>query len=148
MLCLEDGQRARDIACNMNSSYQTSRVFHYLDTFPKPPGIPEWPDLIPEPTPEGLDRQIERGLVCVGTPEEVTRSVKGYADIGADQLVFGMLSTTMPIEVCTEALETFGRHVIPEYDKEPTHSTTRQREAHLAAAPPAEPEGGIPPLRV
>ena len=86
--------------------------------------------------------------MCVGTPEEVTRSVKGYADIGADQLVFGMLSTTMPIEVCTEALETFGRHVIPEYDKEPTHSTTRQREAHLAAAPPAEPEGGIPPLRV
>ncbi len=148
MLCLEDGQRARDIACNMNSSYQTSLVFHYLDTFPKPPGIPEWPDLIPEPTPEGLDRQIERGLVCVGTPEEVTRSVKGYADIGADQLVFGMLSTTMPIEVCTEALETFGRHVIPEYDKDPTHSTNRQREAHLAAAPPAEPEGGIPPLRV
>jgi alkanesulfonate monooxygenase SsuD/methylene tetrahydromethanopterin reductase-like flavin-dependent oxidoreductase (luciferase family) len=148
MLCLEDGHKAREVACNMTSGYQNSLVFHYLDTFPKPPGLPEWPELIPEPTPEGLDRQIERGLVCIGTPEEVTRSVKGYADIGVDQLVFGMLSTTMPIEVCIEALETFGRHVIPEYDKDPLHSTNRQREAHLAATKPPEAERGMPPLRV
>jgi hypothetical protein len=59
-----------------------------------------------------------------------------------------MLSTTMPIEVCTEALETFGRHVIPEYDKDPVHSTTRQREAQLPAVQPPEAEGGMPPLRV
>ena len=40
MLCLEDGARARDIACNMTSGYQNSLVFHYLDTFPKPAGHP------------------------------------------------------------------------------------------------------------
>jgi alkanesulfonate monooxygenase SsuD/methylene tetrahydromethanopterin reductase-like flavin-dependent oxidoreductase (luciferase family) len=149
MLCLEDGQKARDVACNMHASYQNSLVFHYLDTFPKPPGLPEWPDLIPEPTPESLNHQIERGQVCIGTPEEVNRAVQGYANTGADQLVFGMLSTTMPIEVCTEALETFGRHIIPEYDKDPMHNTTRQREAHLTATRrPDSDDGGIPPLRV
>ncbi len=132
MLCLEDGQKARDIACNMTSSYQNSLVFHYLDTFPKPPGIPNYPDLIPEPTPADLEERIGAGLVCVGTPEEVTRAVKGYADIGADQLVFGQLSTTMPIEVATESVETFGKHVLPEYDKDPVHSTQRQREAYVA----------------
>jgi hypothetical protein len=68
----------------------------------------------------------------VGTPEEVTRAVKGYADIGADQLCFGQLSTTAPIEVVLESVETFGAHVLPEYDKDPVHSTQRQREAYLA----------------
>jgi alkanesulfonate monooxygenase SsuD/methylene tetrahydromethanopterin reductase-like flavin-dependent oxidoreductase (luciferase family) len=132
MLCLEDGQKARDIACNMTSGYQNSLVFRYLDTFPKPPGIPVWPELIPEPTPEGLDASIKAGLVCVGTPEEVNKSVQGYVDAGADQLTFGMLSTTMPIDIAIEAVETFGAQVLPNYDKDPVHSTTRQREEQLA----------------
>ena len=152
MLCLEDGQRARDIACNMTSGYQNSLVFHYLDTFPKPPGIPEWPELIPEPTPHGLEHQIQQGLVVIGTPEECTRAVQGYADVGADQLTFGMLSTTMPVEVAIEAVETFGAQVLPQFDKDPIHSTTRQREAQVDGGAPAggpvgdEPD--MPPLRI
>jgi alkanesulfonate monooxygenase SsuD/methylene tetrahydromethanopterin reductase-like flavin-dependent oxidoreductase (luciferase family) len=134
MLCLEDGQKARDIACNMTSGYQNSLVFRYLDTFPKPPGLPEWPNLIPEPTPETLDAAIASGLVCVGTPDEVERGVRGFADIGADQLVFGMLSTTMPIEIAVEAVETFGKHVLPKFDTDPVHSTARQREEQLGTA--------------
>lgn len=132
MLCLEDGRRAREIACDMTSGYHTSLVFRYLDTFPKPPGIPEWPNLIPEPTLEQLDARIAAGLTVVGTPEECEKAVQRYVDIGADQLVFGMLSTTMPIEVCVEAVETFGRHLVPAFDLDPVHSTTRQREAQTA----------------
>jgi alkanesulfonate monooxygenase SsuD/methylene tetrahydromethanopterin reductase-like flavin-dependent oxidoreductase (luciferase family) len=149
MLCLEDGAKARQVACNMTSGYQNSLVFRYLDTFPRPPGIPEWPELIPDPTPEGLEHQIARGDTCIGTPEEVSRAARRYADAGADQLVFGMLSTTMPVEVAIEAVETFGKHVIPQFDTDPVHRTTRQREQWLAArhAPaPQEPE--LPPLRV
>src|SRR5262249_59661538 len=111
MLCLEDGRKARDIACNMASGYQNSLVFRYLDTFPKPPGIPVWPDLIPEPTPERLEQQIRNGLVVIGTPDECTRAVKNYADAGADQLTFGMLSTTMPIEGAVEAAGKVWKHV-------------------------------------
>jgi alkanesulfonate monooxygenase SsuD/methylene tetrahydromethanopterin reductase-like flavin-dependent oxidoreductase (luciferase family) len=149
MLCLEDGARARQIACNMTSGYQNSLVFRYLDTFPKPPGIPVWPDLIPEPTPEGLEHQIQAGNVCIGAPDEVRRAVKRYADVGADQLTFGMLSTTMPVDVAVEAVETFGRAIIPEFDKDPVHSTTRQREAYVAAKHAPHAEGGeLPPLRI
>jgi hypothetical protein len=50
--------------------------------------------------------------------------------------VFGMLSTTMPIDVAVEAVETFGKHVLPEFDKDPVHSTTRQREAYVAQRGP------------
>jgi alkanesulfonate monooxygenase SsuD/methylene tetrahydromethanopterin reductase-like flavin-dependent oxidoreductase (luciferase family) len=116
----------------MTSGYQNSLVFRYLDTFPKPPGLPTWPDLIPEPTPEQLDANIKAGNVCMGTPDEVAKAVKRYQDAGADQLVFGMLSTTMPVEIAIESVENFGKHVIPEFDKDPVHSTTRQREAALA----------------
>ena len=132
MLCLEDGQRARDIACNMTSGYQNSLVFKYLDTFPKPELVPDWPALIPEPTPETLEQAIEAHLVMIGTPDEVTPAVKAYEDAGADQVVFGMLSTTMPVEVAIEAVDTFGKHVIPQFDKDKVHSTTRQREAYVA----------------
>lgn len=136
MLCLEDGQRARDITCNMTSGYQNSLVFHYLDTFPRPDGIPAWPDLIPEPTPETLEEAIKAHLVMSGTPDEVSQAVKAYEDAGADQVCFGMLSTTMPIEIAIEAVETFGKHVIPEFDKDPVHLTQRQREAYVAERGP------------
>jgi alkanesulfonate monooxygenase SsuD/methylene tetrahydromethanopterin reductase-like flavin-dependent oxidoreductase (luciferase family) len=136
MLCLEDGQRARDITCNMTSGYQNSLVFHYLDTFPTPEGIPEWPALIPDPTPETLEAAIDAHLIMSGTPDEVSKAVKAYEDAGADQVCFGMLSTTMPIEVAIESVETFGKHVISEFDKDPVHSTTKQREAYVAKRGP------------
>jgi alkanesulfonate monooxygenase SsuD/methylene tetrahydromethanopterin reductase-like flavin-dependent oxidoreductase (luciferase family) len=134
MLCLENGQRARQVACDMASSYHQSLVFRYLDTFPKPPFIPTWPEVLPEPTLEEMEARIAAGLVAVGTPDECVRNIQRYADIGADQLTFGMLSSTMPIETCVEAVETFGRHVLPTFDTDPVHRTTRHREAALAVS--------------
>jgi alkanesulfonate monooxygenase SsuD/methylene tetrahydromethanopterin reductase-like flavin-dependent oxidoreductase (luciferase family) len=79
-----------------------------------------------------MDARIAAGLVAVGTPDECIRNIQRYADIGADQLTFGMLSSTMPIETCVEAVETFGTHVLPTFDTDPVHRTTRHREAALA----------------
>jgi alkanesulfonate monooxygenase SsuD/methylene tetrahydromethanopterin reductase-like flavin-dependent oxidoreductase (luciferase family) len=132
MLCLEDGDRARQIATDITMSYQHSQVYRYLDTFPKPNWVPDWPATLPEPTVEILQLGVQAGTICIGGPDEVERAVQSYVNIGADQLVFGMLSTTMPIEVAVEAVDTFGRHVLPKFDKDPVHSTTRQREAQLA----------------
>jgi alkanesulfonate monooxygenase SsuD/methylene tetrahydromethanopterin reductase-like flavin-dependent oxidoreductase (luciferase family) len=136
MLCLEDGQRARDIACNMTSGYQNTLVFHYLDTFPRPEGIPAWPTQIPDPTPTTIEEAIKAHLVMTGTPDEVAKAVKEYEDAGADQVCFGMLSSTMPIEVAVEAVETFGKHVIPQFDKDPVHRSQRMREAYVAKRGP------------
>jgi hypothetical protein len=131
MLCLEDGGRARQVFADIDSNVHLSLVFRYLDTFPKPPGLPEWPDVIPASTPDQIDTNIKNGLIAVGDPDEVTRSIQRFADIGADQLSFGMLSSSMSIEVCEEAVSTFGKHVLPQFDKDPVHSTTRQREAQI-----------------
>ena len=40
MLCLEDGGRAREVFANIDSNVHLSLVFRYLDTFPRPPGVP------------------------------------------------------------------------------------------------------------
>ena len=132
MLCLEDGQRVRDIAATLEGSYHTSLLFKYLDTFPRPAGIPVWPDLIPEASPKQIDAMIKSRTQCVGTPEDVEVATQKYVDAGADQLVFGMLSTTMSREIACEAIETYGKYIIPKFDKDPMHSTTRQREAQIA----------------
>ena len=132
MLCLEDGQRVRDIAATLQGSYHSSLLFKYLDTFPRPAGIPVWPELIPEPTADQIDAMIKSRTQCFGTPDEVADACQKFADAGVDQLVFGQLSSTMSREVAVETVETFGKHVLGQFDKDPVHRTTRQREAALA----------------
>ena len=133
MLCLEDGGRARQVLRDIDVGYYLSLVFRYLDTFPRPPGIPEWPATIPDQTIEQIDQQIKNRQIAVGDPDEVAATVQRFADTGADQLSFGMLSSSMSIETCEEAIATFGKHVLPQFDKEPVHSTTRQRQAQVGS---------------
>ena len=47
MICMEDGKKARQTFLDSESNYHLSLVFRYLDTFPKPPGVPEWPEIVP-----------------------------------------------------------------------------------------------------
>ena len=133
MLCMEDGGKARKLFLDADTNYFISILFRYLDTFPRPAGIPEWPQTLPPVTPEQLDAGIAAGEMAIGSPDEVAKCVERYVGTGADQLSFGMLSTSISLENCQEAVETFGKHVLPEFDKDPVHSTTKQRLAAPAA---------------
>jgi len=42
---------------------------------------------------------------------------------------FGSLSDDTPFAAAIESVETFGKFVLPEFDKDPVHSTARQRQA-------------------
>jgi alkanesulfonate monooxygenase SsuD/methylene tetrahydromethanopterin reductase-like flavin-dependent oxidoreductase (luciferase family) len=129
LVCDEDPKRARETACAMGTGYHTSLVFRYLDTFPRPAGVPQWPALIPEPTPGQMDERIASGNRIVGDPDECAHGVQLYADIGCDQLIFGVLASTQPQEAALRSVALFGREVIPRFDQDPVHSTTRFREA-------------------
>ena len=50
-----------------------------------------------------------------------------YQQVGCDQLVFGIPNEGFEHDEVFEMLELFGTKVIPEYDKEPVHRTTRMR---------------------
>jgi len=134
LVCDQDRKRARRIALDMGSGYHTSLVFRYLDTFPRPAGVPQWPQLIPDPTPEQLEERIASGQRIVGDPDECAKAVQQYADVGCDQIIFGVLASTQPQELALRSVELFGTEVVPRFDKDPLHSTTRMREAALARA--------------
>ncbi|MCA1831167.1 MAG: LLM class flavin-dependent oxidoreductase [Actinomycetota bacterium] len=132
VICLEDGKRARDVAANMGSARLQSLVFRYHDTFPKPEGVPPWPQVLPDPTPEQVEWRIKEGYLLCGDPDEVYEQVKKYEATGADQIVFGM-PIDMPIDAALESIRLFGRHILPKLDPDPVHRTTRLRDAAGAA---------------
>jgi len=134
MLCMEDGAKARKVFLEADTNYFIGILFHYLDTFPRPAGIPDWPEILPAVTPDQLDAAIAAGEMAIGSPDEVAKTVERYVATGADQLSFGMLSTSISLENCQEAVETFGKHVLKEFDKDPVHSTTKQRLAAPTAS--------------
>lgn len=134
MLVLEDGQRARHAVLDNRGNYHTGLLAKYLDSFPLAAMLPKWPDLPPQVTAEQLDGAIDAGYAAVGTPDEAIKTLQGYQDIGADQVAFGTMSTDLPIDIALESYEVFGRDVLPVFDKDPVHRTTRLREAQSAAA--------------
>jgi alkanesulfonate monooxygenase SsuD/methylene tetrahydromethanopterin reductase-like flavin-dependent oxidoreductase (luciferase family) len=126
----EDRKTAREWATAPHSSYLGSNVYRYHDTFPHPPEVPVWPELLPDATEESLDMSIAAGGL-IGDPDDALAAAQRWADAGADQLSFGVGSATT--EQMLETVRLIGEHVIPKLDTDPVHRTTRQREAAAKA---------------
>src|SRR6266581_779037 len=103
-LCMEDRNEAFRVASDMHLNYYQSLVFHWLDNIQRPKHVPEWPAVLPEPTPEIVKALVASGTLCVGDPDDCSRTIQMYEDIGADQLVFSPLSTTMGYENAVTSL--------------------------------------------
>ncbi len=134
MCVLEDGHRARQLVLANRGNYHTGLLARYLDSFPMAAHLPRWPELPPEVSAEQLDYAIKEGFIAVGTPDEAHRTLQNYVDIGADQVAFGTLSTDLSIDDALEVYDCFGKHVIPEFDTDPVHRTTRLREQQVGLA--------------
>jgi alkanesulfonate monooxygenase SsuD/methylene tetrahydromethanopterin reductase-like flavin-dependent oxidoreductase (luciferase family) len=129
MICMENREEAFETAVSIGMNYYTSLQMHWLDNIPKPPGFPEWPELIPEPSVEQLKKAAEIGMVVVGDPDDCANAIRKWEEIGADQLCFSPTTSNMAQDKIIESMELFGKEVIPQFDKDPVHSTTRYREA-------------------
>jgi alkanesulfonate monooxygenase SsuD/methylene tetrahydromethanopterin reductase-like flavin-dependent oxidoreductase (luciferase family) len=127
MLCMEDRRKAFEVASNMGMNYYSSLAFHWLDNIPKPPGLPEWPEKIPEPTPEQVEKLSSEGYIAVGDPDDCANAMRQWHDIGVDQMTFSPTTNTLSTDVVIASMELFGREVIPKFDTDPVHSTTRYR---------------------
>jgi alkanesulfonate monooxygenase SsuD/methylene tetrahydromethanopterin reductase-like flavin-dependent oxidoreductase (luciferase family) len=126
-MCLEDGAEAIDWVSRSGNGRQQSLVFHYLDTFPKPPWVPEWPQLIPDPTPEQIEAGRQSGASVVGTPDDCAAALEKWVDIGVDQLIMGPSGSVYPHELLERTVKLFGDEVIPRFDTDPEHSTSKYR---------------------
>jgi alkanesulfonate monooxygenase SsuD/methylene tetrahydromethanopterin reductase-like flavin-dependent oxidoreductase (luciferase family) len=118
------GEARRDFLAGGNN-YQMSQVFRYHDTFPRPEGFPQWPAVMPELSEEMLDAFIGLGAAIVGDPDDVIQQVKAWEATGADQLL--MLRGVKTKEETLRMIRLMGDHVIPKFDLDPEHRTTRQR---------------------
>ena len=129
MICMENREEAFEKAVSVGMNYYSSLQMHWLDNIPKPPGFPEWPELIPEPTVDQLKKAAEIGMVVVGDPDDCAKAVQKWEDIGIDQLCFSPTTTNMDQSEIIASMELFGTEVLPQFDKDPVHSTTRYRQA-------------------
>jgi alkanesulfonate monooxygenase SsuD/methylene tetrahydromethanopterin reductase-like flavin-dependent oxidoreductase (luciferase family) len=128
VICLPDAKEARKWATQMGISYIQSLTCLYHDTFPIPEWAKRWPEIIPEPTLEDVEERIRLGYLLCGDPDEVCEQVAQYESVGCDQVGFG-IPLGLPHEIAVETIKTFGEKVIPNFDKDPVHRTTRFREA-------------------
>ena len=135
MFCLDDGDRARWLYSKARVEAFTEYFFGWLDSIPRPPGMPKEGPVgkLPAATPEELKAGLAVGGRQVGAPEEVVDVVRMYEALGVDQLIYAPLTLTMDQQYVLESIETFGKRVLPLFDTDPVHSTTRQREAAAKA---------------
>lgn len=135
MLCLDDGDEARRLYAKARVEFFTGVFFKWLDSIPRPAGLPKEGPIPPLPpaTPEGLKEGLKVGGRQIGSPEEIIKVIQMYEDLGVDQLIYAPLTLTLDQKYVLRSIETFGKHVLPKFDKDPVHSTTRQRQAALAA---------------
>jgi alkanesulfonate monooxygenase SsuD/methylene tetrahydromethanopterin reductase-like flavin-dependent oxidoreductase (luciferase family) len=123
----EDRDQARRDALDGAISYHLSQVFRYHDTFPRPDGIPAWPEVIPDVTEDVLDGMIEAGAALVGDPDDVLAQIRRWEAAGADQLL--LLRGTKTREQTSQMIRLVGEHIIPKVDTDPVHRTTAFRDA-------------------
>jgi alkanesulfonate monooxygenase SsuD/methylene tetrahydromethanopterin reductase-like flavin-dependent oxidoreductase (luciferase family) len=126
-MCLEDRDEARNWMSRSGNGRQQTLVFHYLDTFPKPAFVPEWPQEIPDPTTDQIDAGFRAGASIVGTPDDCAEGLQKWVDVGVDQLIMGPSGSVYPHDLLERTVKLFGDEVIPRFDTEPEHSTSRYR---------------------
>ncbi|MEU9997834.1 LLM class flavin-dependent oxidoreductase [Streptomyces sp. NPDC050848] len=131
-ICAETHDKAVEIAVGGGLNYLQSLLFRYHDTFPRPEGIPEWPELLPEYSAEIIELLIAEELMICGDPEEVLGQCKRWEQAGADQLSFG-LPIGISYEDTMNSIKLIGEHVIPKIDTDPVHRTTRFRQQAAGA---------------
>ncbi|MFB6632770.1 LLM class flavin-dependent oxidoreductase [Streptomyces sp. NPDC090082] len=127
-ICAETHEKAVEIAVGGGLNYLQSLLFRYHDTFPRPEGIPEWPELLPEYSAEIIELLIQEELMICGDPSEVLAQCKRWEQAGADQLSFG-LPIGISYEDTMNSIRLIGEHVIPRIDTDPVHRTTRMRQS-------------------
>lgn len=134
MFCLEDGDEARQLYAGARIEEFTEFFFQWLDSIPRPEGLPKTgPVKLPKQTAADYKAGLAGGGRQIGNPDEIAEVIKLYADLGVDQLIYAPLTLTLDQKHVLRSIEMFGKHVLPRFDRDPVHSTTRQREAALAA---------------
>lgn len=120
-----DREKAEGAVTTRDYSYNISQMYRFHDTFPRAPGIPEWPQVLP-PMPKEIVGGMRQGGAAIGTPEDALQAFRLWEKVGVDGVLVSLPSNHY---AAMETIELLGRHVIPEIDKDRAHRTDRFRGA-------------------
>jgi alkanesulfonate monooxygenase SsuD/methylene tetrahydromethanopterin reductase-like flavin-dependent oxidoreductase (luciferase family) len=137
LLCMEDGDEAREMYKKANVGPVSAHFSVYFDTIP---AYAERLKDVPRPIPQTKIRELIRKAakdpnvkgpvatgsvspeflyqngICVGSPEDVARTVKRYQDIGLDMLVLiPAAGWVLPHERTVDSLHLTGKRVLPRF---------------------------------
>jgi alkanesulfonate monooxygenase SsuD/methylene tetrahydromethanopterin reductase-like flavin-dependent oxidoreductase (luciferase family) len=129
----EDAAQAFAGAAAAKMNEVQSQSFRYHDTFPHPEGVPAWPAVIPDFSPELMRDMAKVGSVICGDPDQALQQVRMWESAGADQLVFAM-HPGAPDDTIFDTIRLLGEYVVPKVDHDPVHRTTRFRQALQSAS--------------
>ena len=79
---MPDRNEAFELNTHIDMRLYQSLVYRWLNTFPKPAGVPDWPAVMPEPTLDEIKAQVEAGIIAVGDPEDCARVCQQYENSG------------------------------------------------------------------
>ena len=128
VICVGDRQRARQIAMSSGRGYLNTMVNMYHTTMPPMPGAVKWPGRARAIEDDAtLDYAIEAGYLLCGDPDDVLEQIGKYQEVGCDQLVFGIPNEGFEHDEVLEMIELFGSKVIPQFDTDPVHRTSKFR---------------------
>jgi alkanesulfonate monooxygenase SsuD/methylene tetrahydromethanopterin reductase-like flavin-dependent oxidoreductase (luciferase family) len=135
LLCMEDGDEAREMYKKANVGPVSAHFSVYFDTIPAyaarlkdvPRPIPQTrirelirraardPDVKgPVATGSTAPEFLYRNGICVGSPDDVARTIKRYQEIGLDMLVLiPAAGWVLPHERTVESLSLTGQRVLP-----------------------------------
>ena len=129
-MCLEDRDEARNYMAHSGNGRQQTLVFHYLDTFPKPPFVPRVARARSPTRRSTRSRRASRAAPrSSARPTTARQGIQKWVDIGVDQLIMGPSGSTYPHELLERTVTLFGDEVIPRFDTDPEHSTSKYRAA-------------------
>jgi alkanesulfonate monooxygenase SsuD/methylene tetrahydromethanopterin reductase-like flavin-dependent oxidoreductase (luciferase family) len=123
----EDRDAALRSAQNSHIDELQSLTFRYHDTFPRPDGVPAWPERMPAFDADTLRAMADMGAIILGDPHDALEQCRRWESAGADQLVFSV--GCAPVEDTLETIRLMGEHVIPKIDTDPVHRTSRMRDS-------------------
>ena len=138
-LCLEDGDEARELF-RRNSGKTAAHFNVYFDSIPQ---FAERFKDVPRPIPQSKLRQmvaelkaqkdvrgpfagglspesLQQNGICVGSPDEVIRTMRRFESVGLDQLVLiPVFGWDIPHEKTIESIRVLGEKVLPHFRRTP-----------------------------
>ena len=122
VLCLEDGDRARELAREPFTWYyerllaQTRPVLEgFQESYEYYSKLGRLQPLLKRAVRLSLLESM--GMVVVGDPDECVRKLARYRDAGVDRLLLAVGGGALPTEVVRESLETLAHQVMPRLHK-------------------------------